>query len=65
MKVFEHTQKFFTNVMRVLSVNKYIFSNYDYLFLLSLFLNMLIEKNRELLLTLYTKKRIRWRINII
>lgn len=65
MKVFEHTQKFFTNVMRVLSVNKYIFSNYDYLFLLSLFLNMLIEKNRELLLTLYTKRRIRWRINII
>lgn len=46
--MFEPTQKLFTNVMRVLRTNKYIFSNYDYLFPSSLFfLNMLTEEDRE------------------
>lgn len=33
--------------MRVLGINKYIFYNYDYLFPLSLFLNVLTEKDGE------------------
>lgn len=33
--------------MRVLGINKYIFYNYDYLFPLSLFLNMLTEKDGQ------------------